>query len=88
MISSKARRPQGRIKFDKLEVDGDLYRYDDALEEIVLIPRTRSRSHVRARAGSADALRHTQANGGLADRFNGDSAGIQSQAECVVMGVI
>ena len=40
MIAAKARGQQARIKFDKLEVDGDLYRYDDTLEEIVLIPRT------------------------------------------------
>ena len=86
MIAAKARGQQARIKFDKLEVDGDLYRYDDTLEEIVLIPRTRGRSQVRARAGSGDALRHTQENGGLVDRIGGDSAGIQSEAEGVVMG--
>ena len=38
MIAAKARGQQARIKFDKLEIDGDLYRYDDATEEIVLIP--------------------------------------------------
>ena len=86
MIAAKVRGQQARIKFDKLEVDGDLYRYDDTLKEIVLIPRTRGRSQVRARAGSGDALRHTQESGGLVDRIGGDSAGIQSEAECVVMG--
>ena len=37
MIAAKARGQQSRIKYDKLEIDGDLYRYDDATEEIVLI---------------------------------------------------
>ena len=95
MIAAKARGQQARIKFDKLEIDGDLYRYDDATGEIVLIPsgisRTRGRAHGRgrARAGSGDTLRHMQAVGGLVDRLGehgDDSAGNQSETEGGAMG--
>ena len=44
MIASKARGQEGKIKFDKLIIDGDLFRYDDATEQIVAIP-TRGRAH-------------------------------------------
>ena len=95
MIAAKARGQQARIKFDKLEIDGDLYRYDAATEEIVLIPsgisRTRGRAHGRgrARAGSGDTLRHMQAVGGLVDRLGehgDDNAGNQSETEGRAMG--
>lgn len=93
MIAAKARGQQARIKFNKLEIEGDLYRYDDATEKIVLIPsvnsRTRGRVYGHARAGSVDTLRHMQAVSGLAGRLGehgDDSAGNQSEAEGDAMG--
>ena len=93
MIAAKARGQQARIKFNKLEIEGDLYRYDDATEKIVVIPsvnsRTRGRVYGHARAGSGDTLRHMQAVSGLAGRLGehgDDSAGNQSEAEGDAMG--
>ena len=37
---------QARIKIDKLEIEGDLYRYGDATEKIVLIPSGNFLEHV------------------------------------------
>ena len=54
MIAAKARGQQSKIKYDQLEIDGDLYRYDDTTKEIVLISsgisRTRGRAHGRGLA--------------------------------------
>lgn len=93
MIAAKARGQQARIKFDKLEIEGDLYRYDDTTEKIVLIPsgnsRTRGRVHGLARAGLGDTVRHMQAVSGLAGRLGehgDDSAGNQSETEGGAMG--
>ena len=93
MTAARARGQQARIKFYKLKTDGDLYRYDDATERIILIQggdvRKRGLAHGLARTGSADHLRHLQATSGLAGRSScrgDDRAGNQSETEGKVMG--
>ena len=95
MIAAKARGQEARIKFDKLIIDGELFRYDDATEQIVAIP-TRGRAHGSARAGSADHLHHLQETSRLASHvgFHGDhgagndndSAGNQNETEGEAIG--
>ena len=96
MIAAKARGQEARIKFDKLLIDGELFRYDDATEKIVAIS-TRGRAHGNAaRAGSADHLRHLQEASRLAGHMNfhgdhgagneNDSAGTQYEAHSGLIG--